>query len=112
MKTAILPTGTRLLIQADSVGEKKVGKDKLIWVADKHSELSRTATIVAMGEAVNWHNPQELGKPQVDFKIGDRVLIHFTAGTCIDSVDEAMATDDTMRILERWEVLAKLELEN
>ena len=112
MKTAILPTGTRLLIRADSVGEKKVGKEKLVYVPDKHSELSRTATIMAMGEAVNWHNPQEIGKPQVDLKINDRVLIHFTAGTCIDSLEETMATDDTIRLIERWEVLAVLKPEN
>lgn len=109
MTYTVNPIGTKLLVKLDSVGEKKVGR---VFVPDKHSELSRVATIMAMGESVNWHNPQEIGKPQIDFEIGMRVLIHFTAGTCIDSMGDTMAVDDTARLIEKWEVLAIIKPEN
>ena len=91
----IVPCEKNLYLVLEKVEEKRVGN---VLLPDMHSEQCRIATIMDIGDDV----------PSGLFKVGERVLIHFFAGTVIHIV-ESLVLDDTHRIVNYQEVLAKIE---
>lgn len=87
------PWGDRLYIVVDEPVEK-IGE---LFVPQKHSERSRTATVAAIGDGVT------------HFKVGDKVLISYYTGIFIHLPDLAFrGKEDLHRIVREDEILAKL----
>jgi len=101
--------GSRILILCDDMAEK-VGR---IFVADKHSERSRTATIIATGDGIRktrtkwWH----LWKTPI-FKVGDKVLLSWYTGVHLHLIDKELfgipVDEDKHRLVMEGEILGKL----
>lgn len=89
--------GDRILVLCDPVEEKKVG---LVYVADKHSERTRLATIISVGDTVTKYKP------------GDRVLLSWYTGVHIHLIGEKLwdieADEDRHRMVMEGEILGKL----
>ena len=91
----IVPTGIRLYLVLDPVHEKTVGK---IVLPDKHSELTRTGRIEAVGDGVTL------------YKVGDRVLVTYNVGRAINPVTDGFTpANDIHRICTEEEILARIE---
>jgi co-chaperonin GroES (HSP10) len=88
--------GSRLLILCDEMAEK-VGR---IFVADKHSERSRTATVVAVGDEVK------------NYQVGDKVLLSWYTGVHLHLIDKELfgipVDEDKHRLVMEGEILGKL----
>jgi co-chaperonin GroES (HSP10) len=99
----------RLFILCDAVEERKVGS---IIIADKHSERSRLATVLAVGDKVKhpgkwwqfWLRPH--------FKPGDRILISWYTGVHLhvfgDKVFGQEIDEDRHRFVMEGEILTKV----
>ena len=86
--------GRRIYAVLNPVGEKQVGS---IVIPGMHSELTRLATIKAVGEKVE------------NFKVGDQVLISYHSGVVIQPVEDGFTpSNDIFRILTEDEILAKI----
>lgn len=92
----IRPQRNNLYVRLEPVGEKKVGS---IFVPGKHVELSRIATVLAIGNEV---------EKEGLYKVGDKVLVNWTAGVVLDLIEEAMEAD-CHRIIADNECLALIE---
>ncbi len=90
----IQPMGRRIYLLLDPVAEKKVGE---LYVPDTHSELTRTAIVVAIGDQVK------------NYGVGDMVMVAYTAGRTISPVTEDFTpANDIHRIVSEEEILCKL----
>ena len=91
----LIPVGDRLYVVVDEPVEK-IGE---LFVPQKHSERSRTATVSAVGEDVKY------------FKIGDKILISYYTGIFIHLPSLAYrGKEDLHRIVREDEILAKIEV--
>lgn len=89
------PWGDRLYIILDDPKES-VG---LIQLPEKHSERSRIATVISIGEGVT------------HFKVGDKVLISYYTGIFVHLPDLAYRSkEDLHRIVREDEILARIEV--
>ena len=90
--------GNRLLLLCDAVEERKIGS---VYVAEKHSERSRPATVVAVGNEAK------------HYAVGDRVLISWYTGVHLHLVGESLfdvpVDEDRHRIVRDEEILGKLD---
>jgi len=88
--------GNRLLLWCDDL-EQKVGS---IIVAQQHSERSRTATVVAVGDGVENYRP------------GDKVLLSWYTGVHLHLLGKELfgqpVDEDRHRIVREDELLGKL----
>ena len=89
--------GKRLLIRCEPVEERKVGR---IIVADKHSERTRFANVVAVGNEV------------MDYHPGDKVMISWYTGSHIHIMEEDLfgnkPDEDLDRLVMEAEILGKV----
>jgi co-chaperonin GroES (HSP10) len=88
--------GNRLLIQCDDMKEQ-VGR---IIMPNQHSERSRTAQVIAVGDRVE------------NYMVGDKVLISWHIGTHIHLPGQELfgitVDEDKTRIVRDEEILMKL----
>ena len=92
----IQPQKNNLYVKLEPVGEKKV---RGIYHPGKHTEFSRIATVLAIGNEV---------KKEGLYKVGDKVLVNWTAGVVLDLIEEAMEAD-CHRIVSDNEILCLME---
>ncbi len=89
--------GDRILVLCDPVEEKKVG---LVYIADKHSERTRLATVVSVGDTVS------------KYKDGDRILLSWYTGVHVHLIGEKLwgvdANEDRHRLVMESEILGKI----
>jgi co-chaperonin GroES (HSP10) len=101
-KFKIIPQGKRILLQLNPVKElsKKIIKDDgsegKLFIPDNHSEESRIAIILAIGDKVE------------NYKPGDKVLVPFFVGTVMHFPGEGIL-DDTIRMATQEAIWAKIE---
>ena len=88
--------GSRILILCDDMAEK-VGR---IFVADKHSERSRTAKVLAIGDKVE------------NYAVGDKILLSWYTGVHLHLIDKELfgipVDEDKHRLVMEGEILGKL----
>ena len=88
--------GDRVYAIFKPIEESKVG---VIIVPDKHSERSRLATIMAIGEEV------------INYDVGDTILVSTYTGVRLHLVGKELfgekVNEETHRILREEEILAK-----
>lgn len=96
MAFKIIPTGKRLFVEVDEVTEGR--SQGGVILPEKHSELTRMATIIAMGERVN----------RDIFKEGDRIVIAYIAGQDLHFPQRGVLKD-THRIISEDNILCKIE---
>jgi len=90
----IQPMGLKIYLTLDPVHEKKAGS---LYVPDMHSELTRTATVQAVGNEVTL------------YAVGERVLVSYLVGRAINPVTESFTpANDIHRICSEEEILAKI----
>ena len=90
--------GKRILIKLNPVGEYKTEGGVILPAA--HSENTRIGIVISIGDEVD------------KFKEKDKILIAFHSGTVIDLPTEEMsAKDDTVRMINQENIIAKLEKE-
>jgi co-chaperonin GroES (HSP10) len=86
--------GKRLYVILNPVHEKQVGS---IIVPDKHSELTRIATVQCVGDKVE------------KFKVGDQILLSYHSGVVIAPVEDGFSpSNEIFRIITEDEILAKI----
>lgn len=89
--------GPRILLRCDPVEETKVGR---IIIQEKHSERTRFATIIAIGDDVKNYVP------------GDRVLISWYTGSHVHIIGGELFgnknDEDLDRFVSESEILAKV----
>lgn len=88
----LIPVGDKLYIVVDPMREKQ----GLIALPDKHSERTRTATVISAGAEVK------------DLKAGDKVLISWYGGIHIQ-LPQFAGAEDLHRIIREGEILSKIE---
>jgi co-chaperonin GroES (HSP10) len=90
--------GHRILILCDAVSERKIGS---IILADQHSERSRTATVVTVGDKVT------------NYAAGDKVLLSWYTGVHLHLIGEelfgSVVDEDRHRLVMEDELLGKLK---
>ena len=96
--------GDNVLIGCDDFVKKTSGG---LYVAETHSERSRTAKVLAVGKDVE------------NLKVGDKVLVGWSHGARIHRVDDTIVVpelnyeepidEDRHRIMREVEVLSKIE---
>jgi co-chaperonin GroES (HSP10) len=90
--------GRRVLLLLDAIAERKIGS---IILAEKHSERSRTATVVAVGNDVT------------EYRAGDRVLLSWYTGVHLHLIGEELfgvpVDEDRHRIVRDEEILGRLD---
>jgi len=109
MNPSLKPLGRRLLVKLEPVGEAKSAGG--IYTPAKHSELTRSGKVLAVGDRCNeiFIDGKTIIRDRI--KVGDKILVSFSAGIVIDSISgETLysATDDTLRIISEDEALAIL----
>jgi len=92
----VKPLGRAILVKLDPVQKKEIKPG--LWVSDKHSEQTRTGTILALGDEVD----------KEKFKVGDRIGIMYYTGNIVYLYEEGWY-DDTHRIITEDEIPFKLE---
>jgi co-chaperonin GroES (HSP10) len=99
--------GDRVVVVLDEMAEFTVYKDPStgrvfkMTNADEHSERTRFATVMAVGD-----NPET----QSRFKVGDRIIMSWHGGTRLHFLDKTvygrMWSEDLLRIVRDEEILA------
>lgn len=89
--------GDRILVLCDAVEERKIGS---LYVADKHSERTRLATVISVGDTVS------------KYRAGDRILLSWYTGVHVHLLGEKLwdvdADEDRHRLVMESEILGKI----
>jgi co-chaperonin GroES (HSP10) len=115
----IIPWDKRVYVKLDKVEEKK--SEGGILLPDKHSEESRLATILAIGDMVNEERTRRRKWFQIwkrrkwidgtEIKPGQRIVVQFYAGISLHMVTGGML-DDTRRLITESNILCLVEEED
>jgi len=89
----IIPKKGSLLVELNPVQQRKVNG---VWIADKHSEKIRIATIL------------DVGKDVTEYKKGDKIVVNYYTGSILYILDMRWL-DDTHKIIMEDNVLGKIE---
>lgn len=105
----LVPYGDRMVVVFDDFVDTLVFKDKegkafSMKAPETHSERTRAATIMAIGD-----DPEM----RQHFKVGDRIFLSWHAGTRLHLLDKIIYgrtwPEDLLRVVRSEEVLVKLE---
>ena len=89
----LMPKDYRLLIQVDEVKEGIT--EGGVIMPDMHAEVTRPATVLAVGKTVK------------DYKVGNRVMVMYGAGTDLHSPAKGIL-QDTYRIIAESNILCEI----